>query len=111
MNPPGRQQLALGKTTHFVLLLAADFPRANTRIHILQSMPSHAEAEDVGQLPQWLLQMLSQDERTGLFHLCIFPLAITLDMATCALPSTCETNFLLCLPLTIAAAECMSHKS
>ena len=47
------------------------------------------EAEDAGQLPQWLLPLLSPDERLGLLRLSIFPLAITLDMATCVLPSTC----------------------
>ena len=61
---------------------------------------NHPAAEEAGQLPQWLLQMLSQDERTGLLRLSIFPLAFNLDMATSVLPSMCKlTMFDALLPL------------
>ncbi len=57
-------------------------------------MLSHAAAEQAGQLPHWLLQVLSQDEHTGLLRLSIFPLAFTLDMATSVLPSICKLKIL-----------------
>lgn len=58
----------------------------------LRSMQDICGAEEEGPLPKWLLQMLSQDEREGLLRLSIFPLAITMEMATCVLPSTCNSS-------------------
>ena len=54
------------------------------------------KAEEAGNLPKWPLQMLSQDEQEGLLRLSVFPLAITMDMATCVLPSTCKLQFCCC---------------
>ena len=64
----------------------ADPSKLNSRNHTVPDQ-AHAEEEDL-QLPKWLLQSLSPDERAGLLLLSIFPLAITLDLATCVLPST-----------------------
>lgn len=73
------------------MLLASSGPlRQNSDAGIFQGRFSHAAAEEAGQLPQWLLQVLSQDERMGLLRLSIFPLAFTLDMATSVLPSICK---------------------
>ncbi|DBB00250.1 TPA: hypothetical protein ACH3X1_014079 [Trebouxia sp. C0004] len=64
--------------------------RQNSETSLLCGVLSHAAAEEAGQLPRWLLQVLSQDERTGLLRLSIFPLAFTMDMATSVLPSIWE---------------------
>ena len=51
---------------------------------------SYSEAEDVWQLPRWLLEVLGPEEQAGLLRLSILPLAITMEMATCVLPPTCK---------------------
>lgn len=69
----------------------------------LRSMQDSCAAEEAGALPKWLLQMLSQDEREGLLRLSIFPLAITLEMATSVLPSTCKPR---CADAAAASVAC-----
>ncbi len=73
-----------------LLICSSGALRQNSDAGLFQGMLSHAAAEEAGQLPHWLLQVLSQDERTGLLRLSIFPLAFTLDMATSVLPSICK---------------------
>lgn len=72
--------------------MPAGFNKQESSSHFLRSMQDNRrdEAEEAGGLPKWLLKMLSQDEREGLLRLSVFPLAITMDMATCVLPSTCK---------------------
>ena len=62
----------------------------------LRSMQDSSAEEEAGALPKWILQILSQDEREGLLRLSIFPLAITMEMATCVLPSTCKSSYCCC---------------
>jgi len=73
-----------------MLLASSGALRQNNDASLFQGMLSHAAAEEAGQLPQWLLQVLSQDERTGLLRLSIFSLAFTLAMAASVLPSICK---------------------
>ncbi|KAA6419179.1 MAG: hypothetical protein FRX49_10919 [Trebouxia sp. A1-2] len=83
--------LAEGCVAPQIIVSQASGPlRQNSDAGIFQGRFSHAAAEEAGQLPQWLLQVLSQDERMGLLRLSIFPLAFTLDMATSVLPSIWE---------------------
>ncbi len=73
-----------------MLLVSSGPLRQNSDASLFHGMLSYTAAGEAGQLPQWLLQVLSQDERTGLLRLSIFPLAFTLDMATSVLPSICK---------------------
>lgn len=77
--------------TDMLLAYASSGPlRQSSDAGMFPGRLSHPAADEAGQLPQWLLQMLSQDERTGLLRLSIFPLAFSLDMATSVLPSICK---------------------
>ena len=71
-------------------IVLAGLRKLTSSSQFLRSMQDSSATDGAGAFPSWLLQILSHDEREGLLRMSILPLAITMEMATFVLPSTCK---------------------